>query len=150
LLKPKIIKGDQFIDHRGELRFVNDFKFEGIKRFYLIKHPDVNFIRAWQGHEFETKLFYPIRGEFVVAWVKIDNFESPSHDLMPEHHIISETNSELVYLPPGYANGIKALEANAELMIFSDMEVEESIKEKTRYESRLWFDWSLLKPLINK
>ena len=123
------------------------FKFDSIIRFYFIKHPSTHFIRAWQGHKFEKKYFYPISGSFVIVWVKIDDFEKPSLDLLPEFHIINSTISELVYIPKGYANGIKALEPNSELMIFSDMEVKESVLEKVRYDPQLWFDWENLKPL---
>jgi dTDP-4-dehydrorhamnose 3,5-epimerase len=145
--KTEIIKGDFFIDHRGIMRFVNDFKCEGVRRFYFIKHPDVSFVRAWQGHQFERKWFYPITGSFVIAWVKIDDFENPSLGLVPEHHIIEAGKSELVSIPAGYANGIKALEPNSELMIFSDMELEQSVNEKIRYNPEWWFDWQKLKPL---
>ena len=142
-----IIKGGHFTDHRGSMRFVNDFKFYGVKRFYFIRHPDIAFVRAWQGHQIETKYFYPIRGSFVVAWVKIDNFNNPSLTLKPECHIIDVENSELVYVPPGYANGIKALEPDSELMIFSDFEVEKSVQEKIRFNPEWWFDWNTLEPL---
>ena len=146
-MKPQIIQGGTFTDHRGEMRFVNEFKFDDVVRFYFIKHPDVSFIRAWQGHQFEKKYFYPITGSFVVAWVKIDNFEKPSPELIPEYHIIDSAKSEIVMVPKGYANGIKALEANSELMIFSDMEVKESVREKIRFNPHFWFDWENLKPL---
>ena len=149
LSEPQIISGGTFKDHRGSLRFVNEFKFEGVKRFYFIKHPNIDFVRAWQGHQFEAKYFYPIKGTFVVAWVKIDDFASPSKTLIPDYHIISEEISELIFIPPGYANGIKALKPESELMIFSDMEVEKSIEENKRYDSNLWFDWDKLEPLYN-
>ena len=145
--KPSIIPGGFFTDHRGTMRFVNDFKCEGVKRFYFIKHPDVNFIRAWQGHQIERKWFYPIKGSFVIAWVKIDNFENPSKDLIPDYHIINANKSELVAIPAVYANGLKALEPDSEVMIFSDVELEQSVKEKIRYNPEWWFDWQKLKPL---
>ena len=139
--KPAIIKGGSFSDDRGLMRFVNDFRFDDIKRFYLIKHPDPSVIRAWQGHQFEKKYFYPVSGTFVIAWVKIDNFENPSLDLTCDHHIVSAEKSEIILLPKGYANGIKALEANSELMIFSDMSLEESVNERIRYPGNWWLDW---------
>ncbi len=148
MIEPKIIQGGTFTDHRGTMRFVNDFKFGEVVRFYFIKHPDTKFVRAWQGHQFEQKWFYPISGSFAVAWVKIDDFHNPSKDLIPEFHIISSNKSELIHIPKGYANGIKALEPNSELMIFSDMELEKSVKEKIRYNPDLWFDWQNLTPLI--
>ena len=49
--------------------------------------------------------------------------------------------SEIIFLPNGYANGIKALETNSELMVFSNMGLEESVIEKIRYPSNWWFNW---------
>lgn len=140
--KPTIIKGGSFSDERGSMRFVNDFQFGDVKRFYFIKHADTSVIRAWQGHQFEKKYFYPISGSFVVAWVKIDDFENPSDDLIPEYHILSANNSEIISVPKGYANGLKALEPNSEIMIFSDMNLEESVNEKIRYPADWWLDWN--------
>ncbi len=140
--KPLITKGGTFTDNRGTMRFVNAFDFPDVKRFYFIKHPDTTVVRAWQGHQFEKKYFYPIAGSFIVAWVKIDDFENPSEDLVPEVHLLSADNSELLMIPKGYANGIKALEPNSELMIFSDLGVEESVKEKIRFPAEKWLDWT--------
>ena len=140
--KPEIIKGGTFTDNRGSMRFVNAFTFPDVKRFYLIKHPDISIVRAWQGHQFEKKYFYPITGSFLVAWVKIDDFENPSDDLVPEHHILSADNSEILSVPKGYANGLKALEPDSEVMVFSDMDVEESLREKIRFPAEKWLDWS--------
>lgn len=143
--RPAIIKGGIFSDERGSMQFVNDFIFGDVKRFYFIKHPDTSVIRAWQGHQFEKKYFYPISGSFVVAWVKIDDFENPSDKLIPEYHILSAKNSELISVPKGYANGLKALESNSEVMIFSDMSLEESVNEKIRFPASKWLDWGKIK-----
>jgi len=148
--KPAIIRGGSFVDERGCMRFVNDFRFDDVKRFYFIKHPDTAIIRAWQGHQFEKKYFYPVSGSFIVAWVKIDNFYKPSNDLIPEYHILSAENSEIVMIPKGYANGIKPLEPDSEVMIFSEMELEESVREEIRYNSELWFDWDNLSSINSK
>jgi dTDP-4-dehydrorhamnose 3,5-epimerase len=139
--KPQIIKGGYYNDERGTMRFVNDFQFNDIKRFYFIKHTDIKTIRAWQGHQFEKKYFYPISGSFIVAWVKIDNFENPSKDLIPEHHVLSANNSEILEIPKGYANGLKALEPNSEVLVLSDMKLQASINEKNRYPSNYWLNW---------
>lgn len=143
--KPIIIKGGTFSDPRGSMRFVNDFQFKDIKRFYFIKHPDTVVVRAWQGHQFERKYFYPVSGSFVVAWVKIDDFNSPSQKLIAEYHILTAENSEILMVPQGYANGLKALQPASELMIFSDINLEESVHEKIRYPSDWWLDWSIIK-----
>ncbi|HPE77598.1 MAG TPA: hypothetical protein PLC80_16005 [Draconibacterium sp.] len=139
--KPTIIKGGIFSDERGSMRFVNDFNFTNVKRFYFIKHPNTEFVRAWQAHQFEKKNFFPISGSFVVAWVKIDDFEDPSKNLIPEYHILSAKNSEVLSIPNGYANGLKALEPNSEILLFSDMNLEDSLAENIRYPSDWWMDW---------
>jgi dTDP-4-dehydrorhamnose 3,5-epimerase-like enzyme len=77
-----------------------------------------------------------------VAWVKIDDFTSPSINLKPEYHILSSETSEIISIPKGYANGLKALEPNSEILIFSDMNLEESEKEKIRFPAERWMDWS--------
>lgn len=61
-------------------------------------------------------------------------------DLIPNYHILSSTISEVIFNPKGYANGLKALEPNIKILIFSVMELEESIKDKIRYCSDWWFD----------
>ena len=128
------------------MRFVNDFGFSDVKRFYFIKHIDTSVIRAWQGHQFEKKYFYPISGSFVVAWVKIDDFENPSEDLIPEYHVLSAVASGMISVPKGYANGLKALEPGSEIMIFLDMNIVESVNERIRFEPKNWFDWKNLRP----
>lgn len=148
--KPSIIKGASFTDDRGTMRFANDFRFDDVKRFYFIKHHDTSVVRAWQGHQFEKKYFYPISGSFVLAWVKIDDFNNPSEDLIPEYHFLSAINSEILSVPKGYANGLKALEPNSELMIFSDRNLEESINEKIKYPADKWLDWNNLKEFNEK
>jgi dTDP-4-dehydrorhamnose 3,5-epimerase len=143
--KPTIIKGGTFSDDRGSMRFVNDFHFNDVRRFYIIKHPNIDFIRAWQGHQFEKKYFYPIAGSFVIAWVKIDDFENPSQNLVPEYIFLSSKKSEILSVPKGYANGLKALEPNSEILVFSDMYLDDSLGENIRYPSGWWMDWEKIK-----
>lgn len=148
--EPQIIPGGTFKDDRGSLRFVNDFSFDTVVRFYSIKHPDIQVVRAWQGHPSETKYFYPVSGRFVVAWVKIDHFENPSLGLSSDFHIMDAGKSEILHVPRGYANGLKALDPDSEIMIFSDLPLEESKQEEIRYDKSWWFDWERLVPLNSK
>jgi len=141
LEQPEIIKGENFIDKRGIIRFVNDFHFKDVKRFYLIKHIDISVVRAWQGHRLEKKYFFPVSGSFVVAWVKIDDFENPSKDLKPEYHVLSAETPEILMVPKGYANGLKALEPHSEIMVLSDTSMKESVNERDRYPADWWLDW---------
>lgn len=87
-MKPLLIDGGIFTDKRGIIRYANEFTLTNIIRFYTIEHGDVNTVRAWQGHQFETKYFFPIKGKFIISWVKIDNFENPSDNLKAEYHFL--------------------------------------------------------------
>ena len=60
-MKPKIIKGGKFSDHRGSISYVNDFSFADIERFYIISNSIENPIRAWQGHKLDAKNFYCLK-----------------------------------------------------------------------------------------
>ncbi|MEN8123069.1 MAG: WxcM-like domain-containing protein [Bacteroidota bacterium] len=138
---PEIITGGIHSDERGELLYNNDFDLTTIKRMYIIKHPDKNVVRAWQGHQQEHKFFKCIRGSFVVAWKKIDDFNNPTDNHKADYTVLTESENNLLSVPPGYANGIKALEANAELMVFSDFKLGESLDDKIRFDKNLWLDW---------
>ncbi len=133
-----IIKGNQHKDQRGIIRFVNDFTFDGIKRFYTITHPDTSVIRAWQGHKLETKHFFVTKGSFLINWIEIDDWDNPSKNLKVNSKILEETESELLIVPPGHANGFKALEPNSTLLVFSDMSLEDSIADDYRFPANHW------------
>jgi dTDP-4-dehydrorhamnose 3,5-epimerase len=46
-MEPKIINGGIAPDDRGSVRFVNDFDFAKVKRFYQVENHRAGFIRAW-------------------------------------------------------------------------------------------------------
>ncbi|HZK07434.1 MAG TPA: hypothetical protein VFC92_04470 [Bacteroidales bacterium] len=133
-----IIKGNRHTDARGTIRFVNDFNFEGIKRFYTITHPDTSVIRAWQGHQKETKYFYVVKGSFVINWIKIDDWEQPSKELKVNSQILSDQKSEILMIEPGHTNGFKALEPDSTMIVFSDMSLEDSKNDDYRFLDDHW------------
>ena len=67
--------------------------------------------------------------------------EQPSADLKAKYKILSEDKSEILCVPPGYANGLKALKKYSKIVVFSSLTIEESINEKIRYDANLWMDW---------
>ncbi|MBS0028832.1 hypothetical protein ACTJJ0_12870 [Chitinophaga sp. 22321] len=138
----KLIKGGSFTDTRGTLGFVNEFTFPGVKRFYQIVHPDVSVVRAWQGHKVEQKYFYVPKGKFALAWVAIDNWDQPRADLKAEYVILKEEEPAVLSIPPGYANGIKALEPGSVLMVYSDLDLQQSGEDRWSFDAGLWLDWN--------
>ncbi len=133
-----LIKGNTHTDHRGTIRFVNDFNFDGVKRFYAITHPDIDIIRAWQAHKLETKYFYVLKGSFLINWIKIDDWDAPSKNLKVESHILKDNMSEVLKVEPGHANGFKALEPDSTLIIYSNLTLEQSKADDYRFPDYYW------------
>ncbi|WP_343616119.1 WxcM-like domain-containing protein [Flavobacterium sp.] len=137
-MKPKVIEGENFSDHRGTISYVNDFNFKDIDRFYIISNSDENPIRAWQGHKLDSKNFYCVSGSFKIHFVKIDNWEKPSKDLTIETVVVSEFDSKIVHVPAGYANAIESLEKNSKLISFSTLPLANVKEDDARYPSDYW------------
>src|SRR5690606_38784589 len=97
-------------DHRGQIRFVNDFDMTQVKRFYIIKNTDTELIRGWRAHRTEQRWFYVLSGAFTVNLVQIDNWESASPDLPVEKKILKVVDPQVLHVPVGYATAIQALE----------------------------------------
>lgn len=137
-MKPKIIHGGNFLDCRGTISFVNDFNFEDIERFYIIGNSDNNPIRAWQGHKFEAKNFYCINGSFKIHFVKIDNWDNPSRDLVIETILMDTSESKILHIPSGYANAIQSLEKDSKLISFSTLPLSEVAEDTVRFNHEFW------------
>lgn len=119
-----LIKGNTYKDHRGILSFVNDFDMSKVVRMYSIE-PNINVIRAWQGHMKETKWFYVTKGSFLVKIVKMNtrkifNFRLTSNE------------TQVLEISGGYYNGFEALEKGSVLMVFSDFSLQESKNDDYR------------------
>ncbi|WP_413997746.1 WxcM-like domain-containing protein [Flavobacterium sp. W1B] len=138
----EVIKGEIFNDHRGQISSLNNFKFGEVERYYFIHHPNPEVIRGWHAHQFEKKWFQCIKGSFTMAFVKIDDWDEPSKDLKAEIFKISEETSEVICLPIGYANCIKAHEKDSVLMVFSGKRIPEAYEDSWRYDANNWVDWS--------
>lgn len=138
----KIIEGGISIDHRGQISHVNDLDMKEVERFYIIHQQDPSIIRAWHAHQFEKKWFYVIKGSFTMAFVKVDHWENPSPDLKPEIFQLSAEKSEILLIPEGYANGIKANEPDSILLVYSDKILSVAVNDSWRYDKDMWVDWS--------
>ncbi len=138
---PEILNGGKFSDIRGELSYNNNFDMLPVKRFYILKHINKSIIRAWQGHRIEHKYFMCIKGSFVVAWKKIDDFNHPDDNNKAEYIILKKNDNKVLSVPPGFANGLKALKNNSELLVFSDCSLGEVSDDNYRYHQSFWLDW---------
>ena len=137
-MKPKIITGGNFTDHRGTVSYVNDFSFNGIERFYIISNSDAYPVRAWQGHKLDSKNFYCLSGSFRIHYVKIDDWEHPSKDLTIETVTLLASESKMLHIPAGYANAIESLESHSKLVSFSTLPLHNVSDDDVRYEANYW------------
>lgn len=143
----KVIDGEIFWDHRGQISSLNTFHFDGVRRAYIIHHPDASVVRGWHGHQHERKWFYCLKGSFSVALVKIDDWDNPSDDLVPEVFHLSEDKSRLVCVPGGYANCLKAHVSGSVMMVLSDKVLEDALTDSWRYDASMWVNWNEIEPL---
>lgn len=114
----KVINGDVFTDDRGILKSVNDFNMSSVVRMYSIE-PNLGIIRAWQGHKFETKWFYVVKGSFLVKTMSMDSNHVNEYKL-------SSTEPKILKIPGGNYNGFEALEVGSILMVYSDFDLQQS------------------------
>jgi dTDP-4-dehydrorhamnose 3,5-epimerase-like enzyme len=143
-LKPVLMTGGLAADDRGELTFVNDFRFEGVKRFYTVSNHRQGFIRAWHGHKRESKYVTAVSGAALVGAVCIDNWEQPSRELHVERFVMSAHRPSVLYIPAGHANGFMSLTADLKLIFFSTSSLEESQGDDFRFDSRYWDIWQVV------
>lgn len=138
----KIIEGEIFRDHRGQISSLNDFHFDGVRRTYIIHHPDASVVRGWHAHQHERKWFYCVKGCFTLALVEIDDWEHPSGNLEAKIFELSEERSRLICVPAGYANCLKARIDGSIMLVLSDKTLDEALGDSWRYDSSMWVDWS--------
>lgn len=139
--KVKIVEGEIFTDYRGLISSLNGFDFEGVERFYFIHHPDESIVRGWHAHQFREEVVLLRERGFTIGLVEIDDWEHPSENLKAEVFHLSEAKSEIVCVPEGFGNCIKAEEPGAVLLVFSGKRYEEALLDSWRYDKNLWVDW---------
>ena len=138
----KLINGGLATDDRGSVRFVNEFNFEGVKRFYQVQNHRAGFIRAWHGHHKEGKYVYVAKGSALIGAVPIDMMSNQAVDQSKVFKaVLSSNNPKVLFIPSGYANGFKSLEEDTIVQFFSTSTLEESMGDDIRFDYRLVNIW---------
>tara|TARA_R110000824_G_scaffold375398_1_gene566295 strand:- start:1399 stop:1812 length:414 start_codon:yes stop_codon:yes gene_type:complete len=132
----KLIDGGVAVDDRGQLSFVNDFNFENVKRFYMVENHEKGFIRAWHGHKKEGKYVYVPSGAILIGAVDLDTEQI-------DRFVLSSSKPQVLYIPPGYANGFMNLQDNTKVIFFSTSTLEESVGDDIRFEWDKWDIWNI-------
>jgi dTDP-4-dehydrorhamnose 3,5-epimerase len=130
----KLINGGISVDDRGTVRFVNDFNFQNVKRFYHVENHSKGFIRAWHGHKKEGKYVYVASGSALIGVVNMETNEISKY-------ILSDKSPKVLFIPPGNFNGFKSLEENTKLLFFSTTTLSESLDDDIREEHNKWNIW---------
>lgn len=128
-MKPSIINGSVFSDHRGHLKFNNDFNASKIKRIYTIENSDESIVRAWQGHKIEQRWFSAIQGKFIIQLIEVDNWETPSENLDILEFQLSADTLDFLHVPAGFISSIKSLEKESKLLVLADYRLGEVIDD---------------------
>jgi dTDP-4-dehydrorhamnose 3,5-epimerase-like enzyme len=139
--EPSLLRGALAVDDRGEVGFVNDFDFAGIRRFYTVHNHQSGFVRAWHGHRREAKYVMAAAGAALVCAVRVDDWSSPARDAKVHRYVLSERTPAIVRIPPGYANGFMSLTDDAKLVFFSTATLAESHDDDVRFDARYWDPW---------
>lgn len=150
-LMPKLVSGGAAVDDRGSVRFVNDFDFDGVKRFYQVQNHRQGFIRAWHGHEKEGKYVYVAQGSALVGAVKMEIREDLNdiHDALlepegePQKFILSSEAPKVLWIPPNHANGFMSLTTDLIIQFFSTSPLEESLGDDIRFPYDKWDIWDI-------
>jgi len=140
----KLLNGGLAIDHRGQVGFVNDFDFAGVKRFYTVRNHQRNFVRAWHAHRKEAKYVTVLQGTVLIGAVAIDNWDRPSKSAEVSRHVLSAYKPAVLFIPAGYANGFMSLTDDAIAVFFSTSTLDESLGDDIRYDARYWDIWNMI------
>ena len=131
---PHILQGGVAVDDRGSVRFVNDFDFKDVKRFYQVQNHRQGFIRAWHGHQHEAKYVYVASGSALIGAVNMET-------QVVDKFILSSQSPKVLFIPAGYANGFKTLEENTIILFFSTSDLSSSLKDDIRFAYDKWNIW---------
>ena len=135
----KIINGGISVDDRGCLRFVNDFNFDNVKRFYQVENHRRGFIRAWHGHKNEGKYVWVASGSALVGVVPL---EAPLGDMTNvKKFVLSDKKPSILWIPAGNYNGFMSLEENTKIIFFSTSTLDESKNDDIRQAYDAWNIW---------
>lgn len=141
--QPTLIRGGNAVDDRGALAFVNDLTLSDYQRFYVVSNHRVGFVRAWHGHRFERKAAVVVSGAALVCAVQIDDWDTPSKDLIVHRHVLSERNPSGLVIPAGYANGFMSLAPDTRVCFLSSSSLEDAAGDDVRFPARYWDPWSV-------
>jgi len=58
------------------------------------------------------------------------------------HFELNAAKPGVLHIPGGYASGFRALVPNSRMIVYSDMNLEDSKLDDLRFDKSFWFEWS--------
>jgi dTDP-4-dehydrorhamnose 3,5-epimerase len=132
----KTFNGGLATDDRGTVKFVNDFVFENVKRFYQVENHRSGFIRAWHCHRIEGKYVYVVAGAALIGAVEFEK-----ENATPQKFVLCEELPKILWIPPGYGNGFMSLRDNTKIIFYSTATIEETKGDDIRFAYDKWDIW---------
>ncbi|PIZ00990.1 sugar epimerase [bacterium (Candidatus Gribaldobacteria) CG_4_10_14_0_8_um_filter_33_9] len=151
-----LFKGEIAADDRGTVKFVNDFNFVDVKRFYQVENHRKGYIRAWHAHAGEGKYVFVSAGAALIGSVELSptELEKIRRKLAKTNFYMDEVSSssirgdvlceeipKVLWIPPYHANGAMTLRENTKIIYFSTATLEESKGDDIRFPYDTWNIW---------
>jgi dTDP-4-dehydrorhamnose 3,5-epimerase len=133
----EILEGRIMADDRGTVRFINDFDFANVRRFYQVENHRSGYIRAWHAHVRECKYVYVVTGAALIGVVDFTD-----ENAVPEKFVLSAEIPKVLWIPPGKANGFMSLREDTRIMFYSTSTLEESMGDDVRFPYDKWNIWT--------
>jgi dTDP-4-dehydrorhamnose 3,5-epimerase len=141
--EPLKIIGGRYVDDRGFLKALIFPEGFTPKRLYSVNNWRSNFIRAWHGHKFESKLIYMSKGAGVIAAVHMSDLKAPDKNAPVHRFSIDSESHSAIFIPAGYANGLMSLTSDAEFTVISSATLDESKGDDYRFPFDYWKVWDI-------
>lgn len=129
----EIFNGAIVADDRGTVKFVNDFNFKGVKRFYQVENHRRGYIRSWHCHEREGKYVYVVKGAALIGVAPLVKSQGVLSLGEAQKFVLCEELPKVLWIPPGHGNGFMSLRENTIIQFFSTSTLEESKGDDIRF-----------------
>ncbi|MBI4049939.1 MAG: hypothetical protein HY398_00650 [Candidatus Doudnabacteria bacterium] len=126
-----ILTGDSIVDEYGAIRFVNDFDFKNVKRFYQMQTNRVGGVRAWMGSKTADTYIYVPSGSAEIAVVNLGTDET-------QKIVLSDVKPRVMWVAPSNAFGFRSLEEKTILIFFSSETESQSKLSELKFPKEQW------------
>jgi len=105
-----------------------------IRRVYLVHNWNKDMIRAWHGHKRGWTGMHVVSGAAKIVAPKISNGSfSLNKEPNPFSATLSEYNPGIVWVPPGYFNGARALSPDTKILCLSSLDFAQVQQDNVRW-----------------